>query len=164
MADFKSPQLVRIDAPTLRKDLFSILDEDFNKFFDSFFRRELGDVKVNGTFPPSSVYERDGKFVIKLAVSGMTVDDIEIDDFANEGIVVISGRMSEDYRSDESVSKYYIREIKETKFKRSFRLPDDVAGDADGVLKDGILTLTWNLKPPPDKPKNSVKKINVRSE
>jgi HSP20 family molecular chaperone IbpA len=151
---------MRNGALSRRNDLFSALDEDFHKFFDSFFGRELGNLNIKGNFPPMNVARYNDTLEVKFTVSGMTPEDVQVD-VSELGVVTVSGRMSQEHRSKDG-SNHYIREIKESMFQRSIQLPEDVMGDPEAVLKDGILTLTWKVKSPPE-PDKEVKKIQIKS-
>ena len=54
-----------------------------------------------------------------------------------------------------------IRELRRSAFERSVYLPNNIAGDPEAIMKNGILKLTWNL---PDKPIPKIKKIEIKSD
>lgn len=145
-----------------RNDLFAPLQAEFDRFFDEFFndRRQLTHIK-NAGFPKMDVVEEDGKLKMRLAVSGMTKDDLDVE-CTKDGYVTVRGRMSESYRSGED-AKVYVRELRASAFERSLRLPEHVVTDADPVakLEDGILTLEWPTEI--EAKEDAVKKIEIQS-
>ncbi len=146
------PTASRSIAPH-RNDLFACLEDEFNSFFDSFFSKssiEYGNSRP--AFPKMDMYEQDGSFYVNLATSGMTKENIDVEvqwtEKHGEGDVLhISGKMSEDYRSSDN-AKHYVKELRHSSFRRSVVLPVNIEGDPVATMKDGILSLKWNLTNP----------------
>jgi HSP20 family molecular chaperone IbpA len=69
--------------------------------------------------------------------------------------------MSTSYESS-SKSVYYVKELRQSAFKRTLALPSYAKEEPDAILEDGILTLKWKqpekLKIPEPK-KISIKQI-----
>jgi len=54
---------------------------------------------------------------------------------------------------------YYLRELRQSQFERTIKLPFDVKGQpTSAILKNGLLTVSWSLKP---KEKKEKKKISI---
>jgi HSP20 family protein len=92
------------------------------------------------------VIEADGKFTVSVAVSGMSKEDVDVE-VSPENVLTIRGRISEEHRSPEN-GTYYLRELRRSAFERSLSLPNHVEGDPKAVMKDGLLTLTWEVARP----------------
>lgn len=153
-----------------RDDFFAPVQQVFDDFFSDFFRSNpLDRIKGSGGFPKMDVYEDDGKFVVSLAASGMTAKDLSVEVRpdtsyrldAPDTVLVIKGRMAEEYRTPDK-AQHYLRELRASAFERQLRLPDHVKGDPKAVMKDGILTLTWQIEPIKKEPE--VKKIAIETE
>lgn len=145
---------------TQRNNLFHPVQEQFDKFFDSFFSDSpLNSIKANSSFPKINIFEKDD-LVIMASVSGMKPEDINIEVEGN--VLIISGRMSYEYHAP-SDSLIHIRELRSTSFERKITLPDNIVGDPEALLKDGILTLKWKLKKT-NQESNLSKKIKIRAE
>lgn len=87
--------------------------------------------------PEVDIMERKDDFLILLDMPGMTREDFKIE--VSKGVLTINGerKRGEDPEKD----YYHYLERSAGKFERSFRVPDNVNGDAvtasyaDGVLK-----------------------------
>lgn len=144
----------------LRDDLFFPLEQVFDKFYQDFFHNKsaINTVKSNQTYPKMNVYLEGNSFVMKLAVPGLKEDDLDLE-YKNDNTVTIRGKMSDEHSSSPQAS-YYIRELRQSTFERSLILPEFVTGEPESaILSDGLLTLTWKLKPKKDE---SIKKISVK--
>lgn len=127
-----------------REDLFFPIEQQFDKFFDQFFKKDLFSIGQNSSFPKINAFEKDGHLIISVAASGMTKDDIKVE-VDKENILILSGRISEEYYLPENAT-IYLRELRASAFERQIQLPKNIEGDPKASLKDGILTLQWNLK------------------
>ncbi len=143
-----------------RDDLFYPIEQVFDEFFSDFFRTDpLGRIKNSGGYPKMDVLEADGKFIVSVAVSGMSRDDLDVE-VSPENVLTVRGRISEEHRSPENAS-FYLRELRRSAFERSISLPDQVQGDPKAVMKDGLLTLTWEVAKPPTP---EVRRIAIEGE
>ena len=105
-----------------------------------------------------NVYLEDDSFIMKLAVPGLNEDNLDIE-YKNDNTVTIRGKMAEEHSASNQAS-YYIRELRQSTFERSLILPEFVTGEPESaILSDGLLTLTWKLKPKKDE---TIKKISVK--
>lgn len=127
-----------------REDFFFPLEQHFNTFWNQFFGDKglIDSVKIQTGFPRMDIYEKDNTFVIQAGVTGYDPNDIGVN-VAN-GVVTIGGSGGVDVRDE--TREYRLKELRTSSFSRSVKLPDNIEGDPEAVLKDGILTLTWNLK------------------
>lgn len=150
----------RAIAPN-RNDFLFPLEREFDKFFDQFFKKEsLSSIGQNSSFPKINAYEKDGKLTITVAASGMTAEDISVE--IDNDVLLLSGRMSKEYQTPEGATNY-LRELRSSYFERSLKLPEYVEGDPAATLKDGILSLTWNVKKEEENISNK-KRISIVTE
>jgi HSP20 family molecular chaperone IbpA len=144
----------------LRDDLFFPLEQVFDKFYQDFFHNKsaINTVKSNQTYPKMNVYLENNQFIMKLAVPGAKEENLEIE-YKNDNSVTIRGKMAEQHSASTQAS-FYIKELKQSIFERSLILPEYVQGEPESAeLSDGLLTLTWKLKPKKDE---SIKKIIIK--
>lgn len=144
-----------------REDLLFPIEQQFDKFFDQFFKKDLSSIGQNSSFPKINAHEKNGELIISVAASGMTTDDLSVE-IDQENILTLSGRMAEEYHSPNDAT-VYLRELRSSSFERQIQLPKNIEGDPKASLKDGILTLKWKIKGQ-DSPKSKTKKISITSE
>ena len=159
----------RLDSfmkPT-RNELFYPLQQVFDRFFDEFYSDlSPSSIKAKAGFPRWDIYQTDTTWNVELCVNGCDVNDVNVEILpadqtsGYERMLKISGRVSEEHQIDEK-AQYYIRELRRSAFERSVYLPNNITGDPEAVMKNGILKLTWNL---PDKPIPKIKKIEIKSD
>lgn len=144
-----------------KEDMLLPLEETFHKFFDDFFSEGLAQVKNksknHSDYPKMNIEKREDELVLTAALPGMDSDDLNVE-VSSDNVLTISGKMSSEYKSPED-SQYSLRELRQSAFRRSVKLPDNVNGDPEAVLKDGILQLRWNLKPD----SSNGKKIEIKN-
>jgi len=151
-----------------REDFFFPLQKEFDKLFDELFGPKrlpslLNGVKSRSGYPKLDILVTDGKYRVEVAVPGVEPDDLRIEILpeGNSRLLRLSGRMSHDYQYSNETD-YYFRELTRAKFQRVVRLPDEVKGDPEAVVKNGMLTLTWTLEKP--LAQDEVKVIPVKQE
>ena len=96
----------------------------FSIGFDSMFDRLLGGnmqhVSNSQGYPPYNIRkEGEAKYIIEMAVAGLSEDDLEVE--LKEGTLSIRSKQSTDDQSD-----YVHRGIAKRQFERSFALSDDI--------------------------------------
>lgn len=160
-----------------REDFLFPLQKEFDKLFDEFFGPKrlpslLNGVKLRSGYPKLDILVTDGKYRIEVAVPGVEPDDLRIEilqesDSSSDSIegpqyrmLRITGRMSHDYQCSNDTD-YVFRELTRAKFQRVVRLPDEVKGDPEAVIKNGMLTLTWKLEKPHEA---EAKVISIKKE
>lgn len=154
-----------------RNDLFAPFEDHFNSFFDNFYKDLSGVESFGGTFPKMDVFEKDGTFCVKVAATGMSSDDIDVEvqnrkvNGEDQWILNISGKMSSEYKTPEDEgTTFYMKELRQSSFKRSLVLPWNVVpDDPKASLRDGILTLEWATESP-EPVESQVRKIPISSE
>lgn len=134
-------------------------DQQLEKFQD-LFNSDFPSNAKHSSFPKMNVYTTDDEFVVCAAVPGMTPEDVAVE-VAQDNELVISGRTSKEYRETSSDDSFLVRELRNSQFKRRFKLPNNIQGDPQALLKDGVLTLRWKLVK--DKPALISKKIEIKT-
>lgn len=125
------------------------MEDGFNRIINSFFggnplaalrSTKGGDIQIN-------VRRSHEKFRIDASVPGVKQEDLKVEVCDSERYVQISGKVSDEtsFVGEGDESYYCVRELSRGQFSRTVSLPEDVVGDPDAVLKDGMLSLTWNI-------------------
>lgn len=87
------------------------------------------------------VYETDDKLVVKARTAGVNKDELDVS--ISDGILTISGTLSSG--DDSEATNWHIQECYWGEFSRTLALPLPVKEDeVEAVLKDGVLTITFN--------------------
>lgn len=102
------------------------------------WRRMIQPVGFNGgSRLPLDIHVDDDSYVITAAVPGLKPDEVEIKILDN--VVTLIGEAQPEQTED---GRYLVREIGDSRFERSFELPDAVdASRAEAAMKDGLLTV-----------------------
>lgn len=146
--------LRRSNGLSCRNDFLFPIENHFNKLFDNFFNDAnlkgfKDSLKATQGYPKMDILEDNGFLMVKVAVPGMKLEDlkVEIEDKQDGGYTVtISGKMSEEHKPVQNDPTYYVRELRHSQFTRVLQIPNVVVEDQPcAELKDGILTLSWEL-------------------
>jgi HSP20 family molecular chaperone IbpA len=131
-----------------RDDFLFPIESHFNKIFDQMLgTNSLKDsLKASQGYPKMDVVEDEKFLTVKVAVPGLKTEDVvvEYNSVSGQPEVTISGKMSQSYESPEN-AKYYVKELRQSVFKRTLLLPEYATKEPDAVLEDGILTLKWEV-------------------
>lgn len=136
----------------LPSDLQSFIDRMFDELpFVSEFPARLTQLSL----PALDLYEKDGRYMLDIAVPGYEPKDINVE--VNGNAVTISGTHTE---SDEKKGvRFHRREIRSGSFRRTVSLPQDIDPDkVDATIDKGVLALTLS----PTKP-IAAKKIAIKT-
>ena len=138
---------------TRRPNSISLFD-DFDQFFDNFFR----DVPTRNTgavqYPSVDIREEKDKYLLEADLPGFSDKDVNVH-VENNVLYIESAK--EENREDKG-ENYLVKERARCTFKRSFSLPEGVNVDAiKGEFKNGVLTLDV-----PKSPERQPKKIAVK--
>ena len=134
----------------------------FDKIFDHLmakqfpaFQEEVGVSFNQGAYPKVNVYEYDDKIGIVAEIPGLDKKQLNVD--VEDGVLTISGDKHSIFEDDGA--KVLRRELKQSSFKRSFELGEQLDGDnINASFKDGVLSISIP-KIEPDKPKKHTIKI-----
>jgi len=100
------------------------------------------------------VYETPEKLIIKARTAGVNKNDLDVS--VSEGILTITGTLSSG--EETNVNEWHMQECYWGEFKRTLALPAKVEEDsAEAILKDGVLTVSFEKIPD-----RSVKKVQVK--
>lgn len=148
-----------------RNDLFDPFQQVFDNFFNEFYNDfSLSSVKSKNGFPRWDIYQTKDSWVVEIAATGCEPENISVEllpvtdntNFAR--MLKVSGRIGESFQNKED-SKYFFRELRKSAFERCVYLPNEVTGDPEATMKNGILRLSWKL---PEKQIDQTKKIEIK--
>lgn len=87
------------------------------------------------------VYETEEKLIVKARTAGVNKDELDVS--ISDGILTVSGTLSSG--DDADATNWHIQECYWGEFSRTLALPVAVKEDeVEAVLKDGVLTITFN--------------------
>lgn len=149
-----------------RADLFYPFQQLFDNFYDDFYSDlSPAGLKSKSGFPRWDIYQTDSNWIVEIAATGCEPDDVSLEILpANESsnykrVLKVSGRISSDNQLNDNI-KYSCRELRRSAFERCVYLPNEIAGDPDAVMKNGVLKLTWKL--PVVEKKEEPKRIEIK--
>ena len=123
---------------------------DLGHFWPSLYEpfRAFGQRVSDWLSPAAEASGDDGAYVITMELPGVAEDDVEVT--VHDGVLTVRGeKRTEESRKGDT---WYFSERQYGAFRRSFRLPQDVAADTvKARMRDGVLTLTVpRLDPTPE--------------
>ncbi len=136
----------------------------FDKMFDSMVESQFPEVVKSvgvkpyqgSAYPKVNVYEYDDKVGIVAEIPGLNKKQLNVE--VEDGVLTISGDKHSTFEDDGA--KVLRRELKQSSFKRSFELGDQLDGDnINASFKDGVLSVAIP-KIEPEKPKKTFVKIS----
>ena len=136
----------------------------FDKMFDQMVETQFPDVVksvgvkpyAGSAYPKVNVYEYDDKIGIVAEIPGLNKKQLNVE--VEDGVLTISGDKHSTFEDDGA--KVLRRELKQSSFKRSFELGEQLDGEnIDARFKDGVLTVSIP-KIEPEKPKKTFVKIS----
>ena len=151
----------RTGIPFFDRDTFLT---PFDKMFDSMVESQFPDIVKSvgvkpyqgSAYPKVNVYEYDDKVGIVAEIPGLNKKQLNVE--VEDGVLTISGDKHSTFEEDGA--KVIRRELKQSSFKRSFELGEQLDGDnIDASFKDGVLSVSIP-KLEPEKPKKTFVKIS----
>ena len=151
----------RTGIPFFDRDTFLT---PFDKMFDSMVESQFPDIVKSvgvkpyqgSAYPKVNVYEYDDKVGIVAEIPGLDKKQLNVD--VEDGVLTISGDKHSTFEEDGA--KVIRRELKQSSFKRSFELGEQLDGDnINASFKDGVLSVSIP-KIEPEKPKKTFVKIS----
>ena len=136
----------------------------FDKMFDSMVESQFPEVVKSvgvkpyqgSAYPKVNVYEYDDKVGIVAEIPGLNKKQLNVE--VEDGVLTISGDKHSTF--EDEGAKVLRRELKQSSFKRSFELGEQLDGDnIDASFKDGVLSVSIP-KIEPEKPKKTFVKIS----
>ena len=147
----------------LRNDFLFPIESHFNKIFDQFLRGNSLKVSLKASvgYPKMDVYEDEDYLTVLVAVPGLKIDDISVEmDCRNDPEVTISGKSS--FGVERKDAKFFVKELRQSSFRRTVTLPPSANKDPVAILEDGILRLVWKVPEtvkPPEPKKITIKQV-----
>jgi len=141
-----------------RDDFLTPFDKMFDNLVETQFPEVVKQVGVKpyqgSAYPKVNVYEYDDKIGIVAEIPGLDKKQLNVE--VEEGILTISGDKHNTFENDGA--KVLRKELKQSSFKRSFELGEQLDGDdISANFKDGVLSVTIPKKEPVIPKKHSVK-------
>ena len=136
----------------------------FDKMFDTMVETQFPDVVKSvgvkpyqgSAYPKVNVYEFEDKVGIVAEIPGLDKKQLNVE--VEEGVLTISGDKHSIF--EDEGAKVLRRELKQSSFKRSFELGEQLDGDnINASFKDGVLSVSIP-KVEPEKPKKTSVKIS----
>ena len=136
----------------------------FDKMFDQMVAAQFPDVVKQvgvkpyqgSAYPKVNVYEFEDKVGIVAEIPGLDKKQLNVE--VEEGVLTISGDKHSIF--EDEGAKVLRRELKQSSFKRSFELGEQLDGDnINASFKDGVLSVSIP-KVEPEKPKKTSVKIS----
>jgi len=151
----------RTGIPFFDRDTFLT---PFDKMFDSMVESQFPEVVKSvgvkpyqgSAYPKVNVYEYDDKVGIVAEIPGLNKKQLNVE--VEDGVLTISGDKHSTF--EDEGAKVLRRELKQSSFKRSFELGEQLDGDnINASFKDGVLSVSIP-KIEPEKPKKTFVKIS----
>ena len=141
-----------------RDDFLTPFDKMFDTMVESQFPEVVKSVGVKpyqgSAYPKVNVYEYDDKVGVVAEIPGL--DKKQLDVAVEDGVLTISGDKHSAFEDDGA--KVIRRELKQSSFKRSFELGDQLDGEnVSAKFKGGILSVSIPKIEPEVPKKHSVK-------
>ena len=151
----------RTGIPFFDRDNFlTPFDKMFDQMVEAQFPEMTKSVGVKpyqgSAYPKVNVYEYDDKVGIVAEIPGLNKKQLNVE--VEDGVLTISGDKHSTF--EDEGAKVLRRELKQSSFKRSFELGDQLDGDnINANFKDGVLSVSIP-KIEPEKPKKTFVKIS----
>ncbi len=151
----------RTGIPFFDRDTFLT---PFDKMFDAMVESQFPDVVKQvgvkpyqgSAYPKVNVYEYEDKVGIVAEIPGLNKKQLDVE--VEDGVLTISGDKHSTF--EDEGAKVLRRELKQSSFKRSFELGEQLDGDSIAAsFKDGVLSVSIP-KIEPEKPKKTFVKIS----
>ena len=124
--------------PEIITSFDSVLNDFINNSFPDMTNSFGQDFYVKGSYPKVNILETKNSVVIEASVPGLKKEDINIT--LKDKFLTISGDSNQSLMQEEG-AKYVMRELKKSKFQRTFSIGDIInkekitAECCDGILK-----------------------------
>ena len=165
-----------------RRSVSSLFDDPFFKDHDSLMpmmsvalnelvndlhgknSRFVQRIRDNKGYPKirlATQYEEEsaGKYLVQAAVPGYSDEQITVhtEQDQNYTYLILKGKMA-----DKDTTSQLYNEVFQNDFFRKIPLPENISEDSiDATLKDGVLTISWDIIDPEEYSKENVKKIQI---
>lgn len=143
-----------------RSQFFMPIEQVINKVYDEMLSdRSLGSmIKSKTGYPKLDIYTVGEDWIIECSCPGMESDQISVeiipDEKTGSRLINIAGSSVNETKD----AQYLVKELTKSSFKRTIRLPDNIKGEPEAKLNNGILKLTFKNPTP----KNEKKLIEIK--
>lgn len=143
----------------LTKEVDRAMNEVFGApFFNNVTKRSRG-------YPLMDAVRTTNNLILQYTVPGVKLNDlkVQVEDDDHGQILTVSGKLSSDYSYSDNA--YQIKELSSQEFRRVIRLPEDIS-DKEPIasLKDGILTLSFEILPTVKEQTPKVKMLKITQQ
>jgi len=147
-----------------RVDLFSEVSKELDQAMNNIFGHEFftGLSKKGRGYPLMDAIRTENKLILQYTVPGVKLDDliVELSEDSEGRLLTVGGFLHEDYLAKNE--QYQIKELSSQEFRRVIRLPSDLSEKEPlANLKDGILTLTFDLIKSTTETNTKTKKLKI---
>jgi HSP20 family molecular chaperone IbpA len=138
----------------LSTSMDTLMDDFFNHNFSGLAKNFLKDSDIKGTYPKVNFIDNIDHFLLEAAIPGYHKEDVNIE--IKDNTLIIRGKASSE-TDPGSKGTYLWREIKRSKFQRSFILPENLEISAiEASVNAGILSIKFPVKTPVTKKSNTI--------
>lgn len=150
-----------------RVDLFSEVSKELDQAMNNIFGHDFfaGLSKKGRGYPLMDAIRTENNLVLQYTVPGVKLDDltVELTEDSEGKLLTVGGFLHESYMAKNE--QYQIKELSSQEFRRVIRLPSDLSEkEPIANLKDGILTLTFELIKLTQETNNKTKKLKIHQE
>lgn len=147
-----------------RVDLFSEISKELDQAMNNIFGHDFfaGLSKKGRGYPLMDAIRTDSNLILQYTVPGVKLDDliVELSEDEHGKLLTVGGFLHEDYMAKSE--QYQIKELSGQEFRRIIRLPSDLSDkDPVSTLKDGILTLNFELAKTALTENHKVKRLKI---
>lgn len=141
------------------RDLLRQMEFDLQRFTEEAFFLENPTALSRFWQPAADVHETDAGMVIKLELSGVTTDSVNVSLSGDGRRLTISGVRTEQHDERTIRTGCHQLEIYFGPFERTFPIPPEMYVERDAIaatLKDGFLTITLPRRAPEPIPSRNI--------
>lgn len=147
-----------------RVDLFSEISKELDHAMNNIFGHDFfaGLSKKGKGYPLMDAVRTDKNLILRYTVPGVKLDDllVELSEDDQGRLLSVGGFLHEDYMG--KPEDYQIRELSGQEFRRIIRLPSDLSPkEPTTTLKDGILTVSFELLQTSQQVDNKTKRLKI---
>ena len=148
-----------------RVDLFSEVSKELDQAMNNIFGHDFftGLSKKGRGYPLMDAIRTENNLILQYTVPGVKLDDltVELTEDGEGKLLTVGGFLHESYMAKNE--QYQIKELSGQEFRRVIRLPSDLNDkEPTANLKDGILTLTFELIKSNPEVSNKTKRLKIK--
>lgn len=147
-----------------RVDLFSEISKELDHAMNNIFGHDFfaGLSKKGRGYPLMDAIRTENNLILRYTVPGVKLDDlsVELSEDDQGRLLSVGGFLHKDYMG--KPEDYQIKELSQQEFRRIIRLPSDLSKkDPVTTLKDGILTVSFELLQTSQQIDNKTKRLKI---